>query len=247
MLKLMKYEFRKTMFSKLILLFITALAEAAYLIGVFGKLEKSLFVGITGLFLCAVFGIIYIGIESLIVFQRDLNTKQSYMLFLTPRSSYQILGAKILENGLSIAMAGVFFAALAAIDVTTAVLYIGGLKEFLDMVQSVMGEIQMNINLSVPVIGLVFAESLASWLMLIVTGDLAIVLSATVLAGKKFSGFVSFVLYIILSVIAGKLLDLVPAMENEYLQFGLVIGLSFVIIGVMYAVAGWIMERKLSV
>ena len=40
--------------------------------------------------------------ESVNVLHRDLNTKQSYMLFLTPKSSYQILGAKILENGISI-------------------------------------------------------------------------------------------------------------------------------------------------
>lgn len=35
MLKLMKYEFKKTMFSKLILLVVTVLAEAAFLVGVF--------------------------------------------------------------------------------------------------------------------------------------------------------------------------------------------------------------------
>ena len=33
MLKLMKYEFKKTMFSKLILLVVTVLAEAAFLVG----------------------------------------------------------------------------------------------------------------------------------------------------------------------------------------------------------------------
>ena len=39
MLKLMKYEFKKTMFSKLILLVVTVLAEAAFLVGVFGEWE----------------------------------------------------------------------------------------------------------------------------------------------------------------------------------------------------------------
>lgn len=37
MLKLMKYELRKTAFSKLVLLVITAVAEIAFLIGVFRK------------------------------------------------------------------------------------------------------------------------------------------------------------------------------------------------------------------
>ena len=39
MLKLMKYEFRKTAFSKLILLALTAVSEVAFLLGVF--LEKN--------------------------------------------------------------------------------------------------------------------------------------------------------------------------------------------------------------
>lgn len=140
MLKLMKYELRKTAFSKLVLLVITAVAEIAFLIGVFWKKDNILAMGIIFLVMCTIFGVIYIGIESVNVLHRDLNTKQSYMLFLTPKSSYQILGAKILENGISIIMAGAFFAALAALDVTVATLYIGGLKEMINLVSSFMEE-----------------------------------------------------------------------------------------------------------
>ncbi len=49
MLKLMKYEFRKTWFTKAILLAITALAEIVYLIGLYGDREGLL---ATGVFLC---------------------------------------------------------------------------------------------------------------------------------------------------------------------------------------------------
>ena len=63
MLKLMKYEFRKTFFPKLILLAVTALAEILFLAGVFLEWDKGLSIGIVGLMLCAVVGIFYIGIE----------------------------------------------------------------------------------------------------------------------------------------------------------------------------------------
>ena len=46
MLKLMKYELRKTAFSKLVLLVITAVAEIAFLIGVFWKKDNILVMGI---------------------------------------------------------------------------------------------------------------------------------------------------------------------------------------------------------
>lgn len=217
MLKLMKYELRKTAFSKLVLLVITAVAEIAFLIGVFWKKDNILAMGIIFLVMCTIFGIIYIGIESVNVLHRDLNTKQSYMLFLTPKSSYQILGAKILENGISIIMAGAFFAALAALDVTVATLYIGGLKEMINLVSSFM---ELN------------------W---------SVTLSASVLAGKKGSGIAGFLIFLVISSVIGKLLDLIPVLKSMELTFVLYIAASFAIAAVLYVISGWIMEKKLSV
>lgn len=194
MLKLMKYELRKTAFSKLVLLVITAVAEIAFLIGVFWKKDNILAMGIIFLVMCTIFGIIYIGIESVNVLHRDLNTKQSYMLFLTPKSSYQILGAKILENGISIIMAGAFFAALAAIDVTVATLYIGGLKEMINLVSSFM-EVNWSVTFTPAEAAFYFFGLLASWIVFIVNADLSVILSASVLAGKKGSGIAGFLIF----------------------------------------------------
>ena len=247
MLKLMKYEFRKTMFSKLILLVITAVAELAYLAGVFLKWDNGMGIGVGGLALCGIIGIFYIGVESLIVFQRDLNTKQSYMLFLTPRTSYQILGAKILENGISIFLTGAFFAALAAIDFTIGILYIGGLKEFLDILAQAARYISVEIQIEPGQALLFFASILTSWLMMIVIGNLAIVLSATVFAGKKFSGIVSFLLYMVITWASGKVLDLISGPVSGDMVYVFVIMGALVILALMYLLTGWIMERKLSV
>ena len=73
MLKLMKYELRKTAFSKLVLLVITAVAEIAFLIGVFWKKDNILAMGIIFLVMCTIFGVIYIGIESVNAPHRDLK------------------------------------------------------------------------------------------------------------------------------------------------------------------------------
>lgn len=92
MLKLMKYELRKTAFSKLVLLVITAVAEIAFLIGVFWKKDNILAMGIIFLVMCTIFGVIYIGIESVNVLHRDLNTKcyfshqRAVIRFWEPRS-----------------------------------------------------------------------------------------------------------------------------------------------------------------
>ena len=84
MLKLMKYEFRKTAFSKLILLALTAVSEVAFLLGVFLEKNNLLAMGEIFLLLCAVIGIAYIGLESVMVLQRDLNTLCSTITLSRP-------------------------------------------------------------------------------------------------------------------------------------------------------------------
>ena len=246
MLKLMKYEFRKTAFSKLILLSITLLSEIVYLLGIFLKKDMFLSSGIMFLVLCATMGILYIGLESVTVLHRDLNTKQSYMLFLTPKSSYQILGAKILENGISILITGAFFAALAAIDAAAAYFYVGGLKEVWNMVNDVL-YVSMHISVDPVSIAFAFFTLLASWISYIVSADFAVILSASVLAGKKASGVVSFVIFIILSTLLGMVLDRVPTLQSKESTFALYIAVVLVISAIIYLISGWIMEKKLSV
>lgn len=246
MLKLMKYEFRKTAFSKLILLSITFLFEIVYLLGIFLKKDSFISTGITSLTLCAIMGILYIGLESVTILHRDLNTKQSYMLFLTPKNSYQILGAKILENGISILLTGVFFTALAAIDIAVAYFWVDELKEIWDLVQNVL-YVNMKLSVEPDVIVFFFFTALSGWITYIVNADLAVILSASVLAGKKASGLVSFVIFILLSTLVGMGLDRLPSLHTPELTYALYIGASLVISALLYLAGGWIMEKKLSV
>ena len=107
--KLLKYELRKTWMLKLIVLGMTAAAEILFLVGLWTQQERALGLGVLLLSLLAMGSIMVIGLYSLVVLHRDMNTKQSYMLFMTPNSSYKILGAKVLENGLSMLLAGAAF------------------------------------------------------------------------------------------------------------------------------------------
>lgn len=238
MLKLMKYEFRKTAFSKLILLALTAVSEVAFLLGVFLEKNNLLAMGEIFLLLCAVIGIAYIGLESVIVLQRDLNTKQSYMLFLTPHSSYEILGAKVLENGISILVTGIFFVLVAALDFTVATAYIGGVKEVMDMLKSFL-DVSMRITVDPVQMMYVFFTALAGWIVYIVNADLAVILSATVLA--------AFVIFLILSWLFGTGMDHLPELSDMDLQYALYIAAALVIAILVYLFSGWIMEKKLSV
>ena len=239
MLKLMKYEFRKSASSKLILLVLTAVFELAFLGGVFFKGYNLMGTGMMFLILCAFFGVFYIGLEGIMTLYRD-------MLFLTPKSSYEILGAKILENGISILMAGAFFIVLAVFDLTVATLCIGGAKELMDSIRQIM-DIRLNIKIASDAVILSVFASLVSWISIVVIADMAVILSASVLAGKKGSGIAAFALFLILSWLFSQMLNLVPAFDNMNLTMILEIAVSLVLSVIFYFISGWIMEKKLSV
>ena len=163
MLRLLKYELRKTLFSKLILIGITAMAEAIFLIGFWGKKENPLTIGALLLFFIAISGIALMGLLSLITLHRDMNTKQGYMLFMTPNSCYKILGAKMIECSLSLLLAAAFYFALGYLDFSL-LLGKGTNQQILDMINQMLQSINSKILLDAPHLSALVFNMVACWI-----------------------------------------------------------------------------------
>lgn len=237
----------KTLTSKYILLVVTGIVEILFLCGVMLNKDGMIAWGIVGLVLAATTGIFYIGVESILVMHRDLNTKQSYMLFLTPNSSYKILGAKILENGMAIFLTGIAYGILAIADITFLILKLDGLQQLLDFVDMMLTQMHMEIHITRVQGFLGLFGALSGWLIMIVNGYLAVVLAATFLAGKKFSGLVSFLFYIGIGIAENRILSFIPDATTLTAELGVTLAANFVMIIVVYILIGWIMDKKLSV
>ena len=253
MLKLMKYEFRKTWITKAILLAVAAVLEAAYLFSLYG--EKDELMGMTALLLAflAVGGVLVMGLESVLTLHRDMNTKQSYMLFMTPNSSYRILGAKVLECGGSILITGAFFFALGALDITLLFARHGELNQLWEMIRDFLTHFSvMNgesvLTLDMKGAALLALSLLSGWIGVITSAYLADVVSAALLNGKKHNGIVSFVLFLALDWAVSYVTRLAASPFTDPNLVLLVFSLtSFVFAAIMYVVTAQIMERKLSV
>ena len=251
MLKLMKYEFRKTWITKLILLGVTAVAEIAFLIGLYVERETTLGLSVMLLVFLAFGGILMIGLYSVMTLHRDMNTKQSYMLFMTPSSSYSILGAKVLECGLSILIGGAFYFALGALDITLLFAKSGELNRLWSAIQDFLSRLTFaNHQLLIDMEGMaafVFCL-LAGWILTVITAYFAVVISAALLNGKRFNGLLSFVLFLALSWFTGWVARTVTASIPSINALLLVDGAIFLAFtAVMYVITAIIMERKLSV
>ena len=251
MLKLMKYEFKKTWITKLILLGVTAVAEIAFLVGLYTDKEGPLGLSIFVLMMLAFGGVLVIGLESVLILHRDMNTKQSYMLFMTPNSCYSILGAKVLECGISIFITGAFYFALGALDVTLLFAKQGQLNRIWEMIQDIISSFSVNghaltLNLE-SMAGFAFSL-LTAWISTVTTAYLAVTVSAALLNGKRFNGLLSFVLFLALSWITNWVVQLPNDSIRDTGTLILVDGvISLAFAAVMYVVTAQIMEKKLSV
>ena len=248
MLKLFKYEFLKTRLSKLIILGITLALEALFVFSLFKNDDELQGISVLLLVLFATVSVIWIGLQSILTLHRDMNTRQSYMLFMTPNSSYKILGAKVLENAFSILLGGVFFCALGALDLTLLMNHHQALDQLMEMFQSVMESFSRHIRFDTYSVLTFCLYMLISWLSTVTLAYFAVIISAALLGGKKGNLFISFLVFLGLSILLGMLLDnVIPA--------SMVIGaanlvrsaICLFVIAIFWYISAWIMDKYLSV
>ena len=246
MLRLRKYELRNTLLSKLILIGITVIAEAIFLIGFWSKKENTLTIGALLLFFIAISGIALMGILSLITLHRDMNTKQGYMLFMTPNSNYKILGAKVIECSLSLLLAAVFFFALGYLDFSL-LLGKGTNQQILDMVNQMLYTVNRQIQLDAPHLSALLFSLIADWICTVTIAYLSDVICTSLLYGKRGNLVITFLLFIALNYGVSKVLQLVPESIGiiPVLIWQGVIALALA--GVMYVITARLMEKYLSV
>lgn len=248
---LMKYEMRKTWFLKAVLLALTAAAEAVFLVGLFSNNNDVYVTGIGLLIFLAFSGVAVIGLGTVIVLHRDMNTKQSVMLFMTPHSSYAILGAKVLENLLSILLASAFFFALGFLDITLLFAHEKVLDQLWEMLSKFMQSLfNGRVVIDTPVLAAFVWLIAASWFSTVVTACLADVISAALLSGKRWSGLISVLFFILLTWGQNKLASLfyMGMSFDSFIPIALLRGGIMLVFAVaMYVVTAVIMERRLSV
>ncbi len=245
MLRLLKYELRKTLFAKLILLAITAVAEAVFLYGFWANQQTPLAVGAGLLFMIAVSSITLMGILSLVTLHKDMNTKQGYMLFMTPNSCYKILGAKVIECAISVMLAGAFYFGLGVLDFSLILEEHDVFHQIWDIIYEILRSV--NIDLSLSNIAAFVFYILSSWLCTVTTAYLADVISSSLLNGQKWNLLITFLIFLALNYGIRKAASLVPSTIGVVAMFfwqGLI---ALALAGIMYVITARLMEKYLSV
>jgi ABC-2 type transport system permease protein len=249
MLKLMKYEFRKQAVSKMVVVTLLVLLEIFFLIATFTEQEKLLSLSIVLLTLFIFGAILFLGYEAIITYSNDLKKKCSYMLFLTPVSTYSIVGAKVVSAAIQIIMAGLIFLGVAALNVA---IIIGQFSEVAMFKEDLLNMVDMFLGVEINFSNIfsVIALNITSWISTITLAFFSITLSTTFLANRKFKGVVSFVIFVLLNILysyvvnrLNRIMNIDTIELNNYLQSAVM----FIFIIITYIGTAWMLDKKVSV
>lgn len=240
MLRLLKYEFRKTLFPKLILLALLVIFEGVFLYGYWTDNNSTVTLGLSLFLFTFLCGLLAIGIISLVTLHKDMNTRQGYMLFMTPNSTYRILGAKVAESGLS--MLGI-----GAVGLGICLLNFSLIKQELEFITSFLKNFGIGLTPTFPHLSALLVYIICSILCSVTTAYLADVICSSLLNGQKGSMVITFVLFALLNFGIQKIMGLVPASLDIVVMFLLQGAIALALAVVMYIITARLMDRYLSV
>ena len=252
--KLIKYEWKKQKTSRMVILAMLAVGILAFIWGmIFDDGNGGAAGTVAVLMFCMAFLVLlYTGIESILVLNRDLRTKQSYMLWMVPKSIWEILGAKFISAIIQMFVVFAAFMAAGCICIGAAAVKYDGIRAVFD-IAAVFVRRTLELNISWGDAVMFAMLFFIAWAEVIFIGFLAVILARTVLQKSKFAGLAAVVLFFVLNYVTDKglsLLHSIPAFADVRILAGwnpLDIVYYALICLVMFGACGWVAGKKLSV
>ncbi len=268
MLKLMKYELQKQKLSKRIIAALFIVLELIFAFGVLTESGKISMIGSVCLFIAAFVAIIYVSVEAIITYDKDMKEKSGYMLFMVPHSEYTILGAKILTSVLTLLVMTICLVLLGAVDIFWLSSQMNGVKETMDMITQIFTQM-FNVEMDAAMIVTYIFLALFEWFGLLTSAFLAITIVHTILNQVKGKGFLSFIFFILINMAYSKVSNMIIALfipdygQVEVTQSGTEVMVNLtaqamqtslaaslitaiVFAGLCLVVSGYMLKKKLS-
>lgn len=250
--KIIKYEWQKQRTSRMIILFTILAGFVAMVAFNFDAIaNNSMIVGTTILLLMATsfLVIFYTGIESLVIFNKDLRTKQSHMLWMVPKSTYEILGGKFIAAFLQM----LFVFTSVVLSGCICILFIffindGSIQDLLQAIQE-LGKALFRLNIEWRFVIDFSILIFLSWTGIIMIGFLSIIISRTLFLNSKFSGLLSIILFFVILNIVEQCYELVNrALGSSGFQFRFTDLIFYAVASViLFLISGALADKKLSV
>lgn len=253
MLKLTKYEFRKNRTLFIIFGIGLLLFQIYFMISTYSGNDEHTIISSTLLFtylMVCYFSVFMLAISS---YSKELNSKSSYLIFMTPNSALKIIFSKMFTILIIGIVLLILVCTLGYFDISMifeAYPNVGTIAEFLDEMMSMFG---INTNELIISIFTSVLEFIISFFSIVTLAYFSITLSATLLQNNKLKGFVSFVIFIVLSYLISFFSNMIPYLysDPENVLYVLISTLPVTIFNMVIMIASIIgcsilLEKKVS-
>lgn len=252
MLRLMKYEMRKNILGVVILFSIIMGLESYFLISALAESGEHTVISAVILMLVTFVAYFCVFIFGITTYSKELKSKSGYMTFMTPISSFTVIGSKLLVTLLE----GIFFAVLlvvlACIDMAVMEAQFPETKIFTDFVDMFVTAIGINTGEVLLGIFATILELLINFFAIVSMAYLAITLSSTAFQNRKFKGIISTIIFIVIMVIVSEVADLILNDADASNMFDLFVSmiptfLYYIVVTVISIfTSGTLLEKKVS-
>lgn len=219
MLKTMKYEFTKDRITIFIIIGLMAIFEAMFLYFNYFDFEYVV-IPIIFLILMGVGAFFCILINGITMFGRDFSHKSGYLVYMTPQPAIQIMAAKIITTFITGVVFLVAYYLLGVLDFSLMIHQ--GKTQFSDteMANMVAMFDSLISKETFASIGQCMVVMVVEIFSVLTIAYLAICIANTLLRGSKFSGIISFVLFVLISIVVTRCGNLFSAAEAWELYLG---------------------------
>lgn len=247
----MKYEFRKQMFSKMVIAIILGVLVGYFTVMSIMDKEQNAAVALVLMSFVMIVAAFYVSMESLIVYGKDLKTKQSYMLFLVPQSSYKILGAKMISAVLQIFFTMAIYIVTLGLCGMIYLMKYSNIKQMLEFFKELF-EVSFDMRIDFWLMFKVLSYMFILWVFIVILGIFAETLINIVLTRGKLTSFLSVVMYIFIfwavaRVESGIYDGMMAANVSNAAANVIEIIYYLVIDAALYIASAWLIDKKLSV
>ncbi len=215
MLKLIKYELRRNITGIVILLSVILLLQGYFMFSVLTQNKENTAIATALLLITLSVSYFCVFIFGVSFYSKELNSKSSYLTFMTPTSSYSIIGAKLLSTlitGIFFAMILVTFISLDMVMLKDVFPELSIVGDIVDVISQMSGVSMTKIWLQVLLAVIAF---LVDFFAIIAMAYMAITLSATWFQNKRFKGVISFILFIAIIRVVNFIGEFVPNLIDE--------------------------------
>ncbi|MDO5344435.1 MAG: hypothetical protein Q4E91_01670 [Lachnospiraceae bacterium] len=214
MFNLMKYEFRKNRNILLVMGGGLLLLQLFYLYSIIIKNDEKAAVGMVLLTIFAWVCFFSVFILAVINYSRELNSKSSYLIFMTPNSSYTIIFSKMLSILIIGSAMAVIFGLLGFLDLqllSATFPEVGTLSSLLNEMLDALG---IPLNTLLPSALSALITFIIYFFASVAIVYLSVTLSATFLQNSKLKSYLSVGLFFLISFLQGKIIDLLPVLYD---------------------------------